>query len=167
MLLGVRSIRSWQPGVPSSSRPTINGEAVRRLQHERRRRNGPLGEVMTRSSAGGGRAGRRIRWASSRRHRRLVVDGATALRHLLSMWRKTTRGEESRGRGRGSDGDRSTKMRMRTLYNLFSNLPVSRRMVSSADEESIPRSPQQLNRFHVSFNLQISTITWPSGKREE
>ena len=44
------------------------------------------------------------------------------------------REEESRGRGRGrgSDGVGPKKY---TLYNLFSKVPVSRLMISSADDE--------------------------------
>lgn len=120
------------------------------------------------------RAGRRIRWASSRRHRRLVLDDATALRHLLSPWRKmttrvtrATRGEE-RSQEEEEEGTMgSGRRKCARFITCFSKLPVSRPMISSADEDSIPRSPQQLHRFHVGFNLhlQISTITWPSGNQ--
>lgn len=70
--------------ISSSSGPAIKGVKARRLQHERRRRNGRLARSM--SSAGGERRSNTLGIFSP------VTDAlVTALRHPLTPRRETTR----------------------------------------------------------------------------
>jgi hypothetical protein len=157
MLLGVRSIRSWQSDVLSSSGPAIKRERARRLQHERRCRNGRLAA-----------SGSRKRWVSSRRDRRLAIDEATAPRHPLTPWQET-RTRARRGEEKSQEEEEamaSGQPKTRTLYSLFSKVPVSRPMISSAGEEAFQGLLSDFIGFTSDFNDRVALGQSKNARKE-